>query len=74
MTKTKSKPYAMTENDRSLVSMALRNKATGDSEFAEAATDKRLADQFRRQATQAAALADKIDEADLVDVWPYDED
>lgn len=64
------KPYAMTENDRTLVSMALRDKATQDAQFAESAEDRRLADQFRRQAEQARSLADKIEDSDLIDVWP----
>lgn len=71
--KTETKPYAMTESDRGLVAMALRNKADGDDQFAFNSPDPRLADQFRRQAKQARELANRIDGADLVDVWPYSE-
>lgn len=66
-----TRPYAMTESDRTLAAMALRAKAEGDSARAtELADQPTLKDQFERQAAQAAELAERIEEADLIDVWP----
>ena len=68
------KPHAMTEQERSLVVMALRDKCNTDTELSRIASDKRLAEQFTRQAYMASSLADQIDGSDLVDIWPYDEE
>lgn len=63
--------HQLTETERSLITMALRDKCNGDTAFAILATDPRLADQFKRQAQMAVRLADMIDEAGEVDVHPY---
>lgn len=51
------------ENERALISQALREKAEGDRERAKAHPE--LAAQFERQANTATILADALDIDDL---------
>ena len=58
----------LTEDARSLVVQALREKADADRKLAGRAHTERLAAQFIRQADQAAALADVIEGAERIAV------
>jgi hypothetical protein len=72
-----SKPHALTESERALVTMALREKAEADDKRAKLYAPlgpEGLWATFHRQAKEALRLADLIEGADLIDVWPYEPD
>ncbi len=60
--------FNLTETERSLIAMALRDKSRADLELAQ--LDTRLADTFKHQAQMAARLADVIEGAETVAVEP----
>ncbi len=61
--------FNLTETERSLIAMALRDKSRADLELAQ--LDTRLADTFKHQAQMAIRLADLIENAETVAVEPY---
>ena len=60
--------FNLTETERSLIAMALRDKSRSDLELAQ--LDTRLADTFKYQAQMAVRLADVIEGAETVAVEP----
>ncbi len=62
--------FNLTETERSLIAMALRDKSRNDTECARIATHPRLADTFKHQAQMAVRLADVIEGAETVAVEP----
>jgi hypothetical protein len=70
-----SKPHALTEAERALIAQALREKAEADearaAHFAPLGPEGLWAT-FHAQAKEGKRVAELIDGADLIDVWPYE--